>query len=80
MTALSLPGDFNEHDGTHYRRPDDARVTAFVEELAATGAKTSLRQTRGDDVYAACGQLGATSEKSPARESRVRANARPPSA
>lgn len=57
----------NEHDGTHYRRPDDERVRTFIEQLAETGAETSLRETRGDPVYAACGQLGATSERGAAK-------------
>ncbi len=60
----------NEHDGTHYRRPSHDRVEEFVSQLAATGAATSLRETRGDPVYAACGQLGATSEKGSAKHHR----------
>lgn len=66
----------NEHDGTHYRRPDNDKVAAFINGLAATGADTSLRETRGDPVYAACGQLGATSEKGSAKRHRKTGSAR----
>jgi 23S rRNA (adenine2503-C2)-methyltransferase len=49
----------NEHPGTEFRRPDDARVEAFAERLAASGITVSVRRSRGDDILAACGQLGA---------------------
>ncbi len=41
-------------------RPPDARAThAFVECLTAAGANVTLRDTRGQDIDAACGQLRA---------------------
>jgi len=49
----------NEHPDAPYRRPDDDRVHAFVEALAARRVTVTVRQSRGDDIYAACGQLGA---------------------
>ena len=49
----------NEHPGTHYRRPDDAVIDAFAGVLAAARVPMAVRRSRGDDVFAACGQLGA---------------------
>jgi 23S rRNA (adenine2503-C2)-methyltransferase len=47
----------NEHPGAPYRRPDDATVERFAAELAQSRAPVSIRRSRGDDVFAACGQL-----------------------
>jgi 23S rRNA (adenine2503-C2)-methyltransferase len=44
--------------GMEYRRPDDERVAAFLGILRAAGVVAHVRRTRGDDVNAACGQLG----------------------
>jgi 23S rRNA (adenine2503-C2)-methyltransferase len=49
----------NEHPGTAYRRPSEARMGAFLGALAAEGVTATLRRSRGDDIFAACGQLGA---------------------
>jgi 23S rRNA (adenine2503-C2)-methyltransferase len=49
----------NEHPGSPYRRPDDAAIDAFAAELARGGVTATVRRSRGDDIYAACGQLGA---------------------
>lgn len=49
----------NEHPGTEFRRPDPAQVDAFAERLAGAGITVSVRRSRGDDILAACGQLGA---------------------
>jgi 23S rRNA (adenine2503-C2)-methyltransferase len=49
----------NEHPGSPYRRPDEARIDAFASELARAGVTATVRRSRGDDIYAACGQLGA---------------------
>jgi 23S rRNA (adenine2503-C2)-methyltransferase len=43
--------------GTVYRRPAPARVDRFVGVLRDAGVVTHVRDTRGDDVSAACGQL-----------------------
>ena len=48
----------NEHPGSPYRRPDDAAIDAFASELARAGITATVRRSRGDDIYAACGQLG----------------------
>ncbi len=49
----------NEVPGSPYRRPEAGAVEAFTERLAAAGITATVRQSRGDDIYAACGQLGA---------------------
>jgi 23S rRNA (adenine2503-C2)-methyltransferase len=49
----------NEHPGTSYRRPSEARMDAFLGALAAERVTATLRRARGDDIFAACGQLGA---------------------
>ena len=43
--------------GVVYMRPSPARVKQFVEGLQARGVAAHVRDTRGDDVAAACGQL-----------------------
>jgi 23S rRNA (adenine2503-C2)-methyltransferase len=55
----------NEHPGTSHRRPSEARMEAFLATLAAEGVTATLRRARGDDIYAACGQLGARSDAQP---------------
>jgi 23S rRNA (adenine2503-C2)-methyltransferase len=58
----------NEHPGTDLRRPDDAVVDRFAGALARANVRVSVRRSRGDDIYAACGQLGALgSDARPAR-------------
>ncbi len=52
----------NEHPGSPYRRPSEERIEAFLAVLCAAGADATVRRSRGDDIYAACGQLGALSE------------------
>jgi len=55
----------NEHPGTQFRRPSEARMDAFLGVLAAAGATATLRRSRGDDIFAACGQLGALASAQP---------------
>ena len=56
---------FNEHPESPYRRPDEAVVTAFRETLAKRGLSAFVRTPRGDDISAACGQLGAEVSRLP---------------
>ncbi|MEX2419377.1 MAG: 23S rRNA (adenine(2503)-C(2))-methyltransferase RlmN [Acidimicrobiia bacterium] len=44
------------------RRPPDHRIKAFVEEIARHGATVTLRDTRGVEIDAACGQLRVRAE------------------
>lgn len=51
----------NEHPASPYRRPSEARIDAFLAVLCEAGASATVRRSRGDDILAACGQLGALS-------------------
>ena len=46
--------------GVAYRRPTPDRVAAFLDRLHGRRVVAHVRQTRGDDVNAACGQLRRT--------------------
>ena len=54
--------------------PASKRVEAFAEELRNAGANATVRDTRGREIDAACGQLATTVRKE--KESRVRARGR----
>lgn len=47
----------NPTDDTRYRSPDKSRVLRFQEILRAQGYTVFIRQSRGEDISAACGQL-----------------------
>ncbi|MEO1133623.1 MAG: 23S rRNA (adenine(2503)-C(2))-methyltransferase RlmN, partial [Cyanobacteria bacterium J06639_1] len=48
---------YNPIDEADYRRPDDDRVQGFMDTLKERRVTVSLRQSRGLDRDAACGQL-----------------------
>ena len=48
---------FNQHPLSDYRRPPRARTLAFQEILRNGGLNALIREARGDDIDAACGQL-----------------------
>jgi 23S rRNA (adenine2503-C2)-methyltransferase len=48
----------NPHDRTPYAPPTPARVAAFQQTLWRAGCKALMRAPRGQDIAAACGQLG----------------------
>lgn len=50
----------NPHDRTPFRRPSDARVLAFQQVLSRARLNARWRRARGDEIAAACGQLGET--------------------
>lgn len=50
---------FNEHPYSPYKRPSMDRVDAFQAILRDAGYTVLVRTPRGDDISAACGQLGA---------------------
>jgi 23S rRNA (adenine2503-C2)-methyltransferase len=50
---------FNPVDGSPYRRPDPARVTALAEGLNRRRILTRVRNSAGQDIDGACGQLRA---------------------
>jgi 23S rRNA (adenine2503-C2)-methyltransferase len=48
---------FNPVEGTPYRAPDRASIRHFKEMVQAQGLNVTLRDTRGREADAACGQL-----------------------
>jgi len=54
-TVNLLP--FNPFPGSAFERPDDATVTAFRSVLVKADMVAVVRESRGDDISAACGQL-----------------------
>ena len=56
----------NEHPGAPYRRPEPERMEAFMATVAKSRTAVSIRRSRGDDVFAACGQLANLPPHAPA--------------
>lgn len=54
---------FNEYPGSDYKQPTKERVLYFMEELNKRGYTCTVRQTKGNDILAACGQLKSEYEK-----------------
>ncbi|MFH2098922.1 MAG: 23S rRNA (adenine(2503)-C(2))-methyltransferase RlmN [Pseudomonadota bacterium] len=50
---------FNPHDRAPYDRPDEAAVLAFQQVLLKANFTAVIRQSKGADIAAACGQLRA---------------------
>lgn len=50
----------NEVPGSRFTRSRDDDTDEFVRRLEAKGVSTTIRDTRGDEIDAACGQLAAT--------------------
>jgi 23S rRNA (adenine2503-C2)-methyltransferase len=53
---------FNEHPFSPFKRPTPERVARFQDIVRAGGLSVFVRTPRGDDISAACGQLGAMVE------------------
>jgi 23S rRNA (adenine2503-C2)-methyltransferase len=49
---------FNPFPGVDYRRSAPEAIARFRDVLMQAGLVTTVRRTRGDDIAAACGQLG----------------------
>ena len=47
----------NEVKGSRFQPSSDARAGEFVRGLASVGVEATIRQSRGQDIDAACGQL-----------------------
>ncbi|XP_078179205.1 radical SAM superfamily protein [Carex rostrata] len=60
---------FNPIEGSEFRRPYKKVVLAFVEALESRKITVSVRQTRGLDANAACGQLRNEFQKNPLLDS-----------
>ncbi|KAK3232154.1 hypothetical protein Dsin_004035 [Dipteronia sinensis] len=58
---------FNPIEGSEYKRPYNKAVQAFAAALESRKITVSVRQTRGLDASAACGQLRNEFQKSPLR-------------
>lgn len=58
----------NVFPGLAYRCPSDARIDRFAALVSRLGVLATVRRSRGDDIYAACGQLGRLSPPADARE------------
>ncbi|MBD65645.1 MAG: 23S rRNA (adenine(2503)-C(2))-methyltransferase RlmN [Halobacteriovoraceae bacterium] len=54
---------FNEYPGCDYKRPSPDKILWFMQELNKRGYTCTVRQTKGDDILAACGQLKTQYEK-----------------
>ncbi len=50
---------YNEVSGLEYRRPSPVKIEQFYKWLVAGGLNVTLREERGGDIEAACGQLAA---------------------
>ena len=50
---------FNEHENCEYKTPSDERIQAFRAILLAENITAIIRQRKGADIDAACGQLQA---------------------
>jgi 23S rRNA (adenine2503-C2)-methyltransferase len=48
----------NEHPGTEFKRPSSGQVEEFQAVLISRGFTVTIRESGGQDVMAACGQLG----------------------
>ncbi|CAD7289265.1 Dual-specificity RNA methyltransferase RlmN [Campylobacter majalis] len=48
---------FNPHEGSPYARPDTQTMIKFQDYMSAHGVSCTIRQSKGLDISAACGQL-----------------------
>lgn len=53
---------FNPFPGSEFERPEDSEVERFQHQLLEEGYTAYIRSSRGPDIGAACGQLGAKRE------------------
>ena len=47
----------NEVAGSPFQPSDKERVALFAKTLSTAGVETTIRESRGSDIDAACGQL-----------------------
>ena len=52
---------FNPHEGSGFERPPEETILAFQEVLVRKHFTVIIRQSKGQDISAACGQLRARS-------------------
>jgi len=56
---------FNSYPGSEFRRPSEERILAFQEILTGAQLTALVRQSRGFEIGAACGQLAALGGNGP---------------
>jgi 23S rRNA (adenine2503-C2)-methyltransferase len=49
--------EYNPIDAARFSKPDEEKVTVFMEYLEKNRVNVRLRRSRGKDIDAACGQL-----------------------
>jgi len=54
---------FNSHAGCQYQRPDEDTILRFQQILIDKNYTVMIRQSKGQDINAACGQLAAKSPR-----------------
>ena len=59
---------FNPHEGSEFGRPEPSDMVKFQDYLCAHGITCTIRQSKGLDISAACGQLKQRSEKINSRQ------------
>lgn len=69
---------FNEYPGSDYKKPKKSQILWFMQELNSRGYTCTVRQTKGDDILAACGQLKTEYEKLNLWENRPEASSEAP--
>ncbi len=72
-TVNLLP--FNAHPGSRFQRPAEARVNAFRARLIEAGFVAVVRESRGREILAACGQLKTETQAAQAKTRAARARA-----
>jgi len=60
---------FNPFPGARYACPSETTIRCFQERLLAAGTHATIRQGRGRDIQAACGQLALASGRTPSHRS-----------
>jgi 23S rRNA (adenine2503-C2)-methyltransferase len=61
---------YNRNPYTDYERPSDRDILLFQEVLISKGLHTIVRLNRGNDIDAACGQLGGYEQQRPGRKTK----------
>ena len=54
---------FNPHEGSPYKRPSLEKALSFQDFLSTKGISCTIRQSKGLDISAACGQLKERTQK-----------------
>ena len=66
---------FNPWPGAPYERSSNNRINAFAEIVYQAGYASPIRKPRGEDIFAACGQLKSATERSRKSRKKIAAEA-----